>query len=181
MTDDELLKQFLDGNESAFKELVSRHQHNLYRFVWRQVGNHDDTSDICQASFVQVYRKAAQFQGHAAFKSWLYKIAINLSKNHHRSAARQRIDKNVEPEIIEKTGSDTGCENVLDDEQKARIKSVISRLPEKQRLTIQLRFFQECTLKQVAEIMECPIGTAKANYHHALKTLRQFMQGDDYE
>ena len=181
MTDNELLGQFLDGDESAFKELVSRHQHNLYRFVWRQVGNHDDTSDICQASFIQVYKKASQFQGRAAFKSWLYKIAINLSKNHHRSKARQRIDDNIEPETIEMTSADSGWDNVLNKENKARIKSVISRLPEKQRLTIQLRFFQDCTLKQVAEIMECPLGTAKANYHHGLKTLRQFMQGDDYD
>ncbi len=181
MDDNALLNDFLKGNESAFKELITRHQKGLYRFVWLKVGNHDDAADICQSCFIQVHKKAEQFQAKASFKSWLYKIAINFCKNHYRSKDRQRIDSSTDPDTLENTGDDTGWTQCMDQEKKARIQTVIKNLPDKQRTTIELRFFQECTLKQVAEIMDCPIGTAKANYHHALTTLRKLITGDDYE
>ena len=181
MDDTELLKQLLNGNEDAFKELISRHQKQLYRFVWTKIGNHDDVSDICQNSFLQVYKKAEQFQGRASFKSWLYKIAINFCKNHYRSKDRQRIDSSIDPISLESADTDTGWHECIGKEKKLLIQSVIKRLPEKQRTTIELRFFQDCTLKQVSEIMDCPIGTAKANYYHALCRLRQLITGDEYE
>jgi len=181
MEDTELLNDFLNGNENSFKELVKRHQKKLYRLVWYKIGNHDDVSDICQNCFVQVYKKADQFEGRASFESWLYKIAINFCKNHYRSKERQRIDNNTDIETLERAGDNTAWTECINDEKKARIQAVIKRLPDKQRMTMELRFYQECTLKQVAEIMDCPIGTAKANYYHALTTLRQLMSGDDHE
>jgi RNA polymerase sigma-70 factor (ECF subfamily) len=181
MTDNELLDEFLNGNEDAFRELVNHYQKSLYHFVWHRIGGHDEVADICQICFIQVYRKAGQFQGRASFKSWLYKIAINQCKNHYRSKQRQRIDQNVDPESMELSTDDSGWNQCLDEQKKVLIQSVIKRLPEKQRVTIELRFFQQCTLKQVAEIMECPVGTAKANYHHALTRLRDLMANKEYE
>jgi RNA polymerase sigma-70 factor (ECF subfamily) len=82
---------------------------------------------------------------------------------------------------MELSTDDSGWNQCLDEQKKVLIQSVIKRLPEKQRVTIELRFFQQCTLKQVAEIMECPVGTAKANYHHALTRLRDLMANKEYE
>lgn len=179
MDDNELLADFLKGNSDAFKELVERHQKGLYRFIWLKVGNHDDTADICQTCFVQVHRKADQFHGKASFKSWLFKIAINLCKNHYRSKDRQRIDAYTDPETLDSPIDDTGWTKCLNDEKQAEVQSVIKSLPDKQRNTIILRFFHDCTLQQVADIMDCPLGTAKANYHHALTALRKVIKGDD--
>jgi len=181
MTDNELLDDFLNGNENSFKQLVTLYQQPLYRFVWLKIGDHDETADICQTCFIQVYRKAAQFQARASFKSWLYTIAINQCKNYYRTRQRQRIDQNVDTESLELSCGDSGWSQCIDEERKALIQSVIKRLPDKQQTTIELRFFQQCTLKQVAEIMGCPVGTAKANYHHALTRLRNLMSDEDYE
>jgi len=147
MTDNELLDDF--------------HQQSLYRFIWQKIGNHDEVADICQTCFIQVYRKADQFQGRS-------------------SKQRQRIDQDTDPESLDLSSDDSGWNQCLDEEKKTLIQSVIKRLPEKQQTTIELRFFHQCTLKQVAEIMGCPVGTAKANYHHALTRLRSLMTDKDY-
>jgi len=181
MEDSELLNEFLNGNDQAFKELVSRHHKKLYNFIWLKIGNHDDTSDVCQNSFIQAYKKAEQFHGKASFKSWLYKIAINLCKNYYRSKERQRIDNNIDPDELDKPVHDTGWEKLIIDEKKTLIQLAIKKLPSKQRTTIELRYFQECTLLQISEIMDCPVSTAKANYYHALKALREIMAGDNHE
>jgi len=180
MTDNELLDDFLNGNENSFTKLVNHHQQSLYRFIWQKIGNHDEVADICQTCFIQVYRKADQFQGRSSFKNWLYTIAINQCKIHYRSKQRQRIDQDTDPESLDLSSDDSGWNQCLDEEKKTLIQSVIKRLPEKQQTTIELRFFHQCTLKQVAEIMGCPVGTAKANYHHALTRLRSLMTDKDY-
>ncbi len=181
MDDSELLAKFLKGSHQAFKELVQRHQAPLYNFIWQQLGNDDDVKEICQLCFIQVYRKAQQFQGRSSVKSWLYKIAMNLCKNHYRARSRQRIDHKFDLDRYEVDGEDTGVQQCMALEKREQIKTVIMKLPYKQRTTIELRFFHECTLKQVAEIMDCPIGTAKANYHHALTALRALIKGEQYE
>ena len=76
--DQALLSDFAaTGDETAFRELVRRYQQPLYQFIWRRIGHEDDTIDLCQKVFLQVFSKAEQFRGEAKFKTWLYQIAIN--------------------------------------------------------------------------------------------------------
>jgi RNA polymerase sigma-70 factor (ECF subfamily) len=175
-TDDaELLRAFAGGSEQAFKELVRQYEAPLYRFVWRQVRNHAEAADLCQETFVKVFLKASSFRGESSFRTWLFQIAINQCRNHFRSRGRERLD-DVEIETLPLV--DCPANDAAEAAQEARrVRAAIDALPPRQRETLELRFYQECTFAQIAEIMSCPIGTAKANYHHAITSLRKRMRG----
>lgn len=169
-----LVQAFLGGSESAFKELVSRHQVRLYAFVRRQVRDHAETSDICQKVFLQVFLKAKGFRGESEFRTWLYQIAVNLCKNHIRSLARTPVEITDPDSFI---GEDPGVETTTQSiRSSVALRAAVDALPPKQRLVLQLRFYQDCTFDEMAKIMKCPLGTAKANYHHAVTNLRRVLR-----
>ena len=173
LKDDVLLSRFLhEQDETAFKTLVNRYQRQLYNFVWRHIGQHEDVADICQQVLIQVFRKAEQYRGEASFKTWLYQIAINQCKNYYRSQARHPADPVDPAELIAQTES-TAYELANSNEERRIFDQAITCLPEKQRQTLYLHLYQDCSFQQVANIMGCPIGTAKANYHHAIQALRK--------
>jgi RNA polymerase sigma-70 factor (ECF subfamily) len=167
-----LLERFFQGDQGAFAELVRRHQKPLYGFVRRQLSDHDETADVCQRVFVQVFLKARDFRGDANFKTWLYQIAINLCKNHYRSRARERLEE-VDIGDLDLVAETAADDDAVANETRRMLQAAIEDLPRKQRLTLQLRFYQECSFEEIATIMRCPLGTAKANYHHAITALRR--------
>jgi RNA polymerase sigma-70 factor (ECF subfamily) len=171
--DAELLRAFVGGNEQAFKELVHHYQAQLYRFVWRQVRDHSEAADLCQKVFVQVFLKAASYRAESSFRTWLYQIALNQCRNHFRSRKRERLE---EVDIDSLPTSDGVANDLVESAQESRrLRATIEALPPKQRETLELRFYQDCTFVEIAEIMGCPVGTAKANYHHAITSLRKCM------
>ena len=172
--DDELVRAFVDGSEEAFKELVRRYQRPLYRFVWRHVRNHTESADLCQEIFLKLFLKAGSFRGDSSFRTWLYQMAVNECRNHFRSRGREPLD-DVEVEalqFVDMRSSDTA--EAMEDAQ--RVRAAVESLPPKQRDTLELRFYKDCTFAEIAQIMSCPIGTAKANYHHAIVSLRKRMR-----
>ncbi|MDH5407097.1 MAG: RNA polymerase sigma factor [Gammaproteobacteria bacterium] len=179
--DQELLKRFVsEQDEMAFKLLVERYQQPLYQFIWRHVGNQDDALDLSQKVFLQVFSKAEQFRSESKFKTWLYQIAINLCKNHFRGKDRQRI-ADVELEELELESEQSTMNEVEKIQEQTHLFNAVKSLPDKQRTTLELRLYQEYTFAEIAEIMNCPVGTAKANYHHAIKSLKNTLRDQDYE
>ena len=173
--DEQLLSRFVaEGNESAFKELVRRHQQPLYQFIWRRIGHEADAIDLVQKVFIQVFTKAEQFRGDAHFKTWLYQIAINLCKNHFRTRDRQRID-DIELEDLRLQAETHTLEDVAELEEQHFLNKAIMQLPEKQRTTLELHLYQGHTFLEIADIMGCAVGTAKANYHHAISAMRNLL------
>lgn len=173
INDDVLLAQFLhEQDESAFKTLVSRYQRQLYNFVRRHIDQHEDVADICQQVFIQVFRKAEQYRGEASFKTWLYQIAINQCKNYYRSQARHPVDP-VDPADLNAKADSAAHELMNTNEERRVFDQAIARLPDKQRQTLYLHLYQDCSFQEVANILDCPAGTAKANYHHAIQALRK--------
>jgi len=172
--DAELLRAFVGGSEQAFRELVNQYQAQLYRFVWRQVRNHGEAADLCQKVFIKVFLKARSYRGESSFRTWLYQIAINQCRNHFRSRARERLE---DVDIHSLPLADEPENDLMASAQEARqVRVAVDALPPKQRQTLELRFYQECTFAEIAQIMDCPIGTAKANYHHAIVALRKRMR-----
>ena len=170
-----LLNKFVEQNdEVAFKQLVIRYQRTLYEFVWRKIGDHDDTTDLCQNTFVQVFLKAHQFRNESTFKTWMYKIAINLILNHWRSKKRERID-DIELEQLKSVDENSVDDNILNTQERRFLQRKIKTLPDKQRTTLELRIYQDLNFLQISEVMNCTVGTAKANFHHGTITLRKNM------
>lgn len=180
MNDKRLLNQYLAGDDGAMTLLVKHYQKELYGFVYRQVRNRADAEDVTQKVFVNLFLKAEQYNGEASFKTWLYQIAINLCKNHFRANDRRRIDSTD----IEELGLISGdtCEEKFASEQKQlQLKNSINKLPAKQRLTVRLRLYQQCTFKEIAQIMSSSVGTSKAHYHQAIKSLHRMFNEAEYE
>jgi RNA polymerase sigma-70 factor (ECF subfamily) len=175
--DAELLREFVGGSEQAFKELVQKYQAQLYRFIWRQLRNDSEAADLCQKVFVNVFLKARSYRGESSFKTWLYQIAINQCRNHFRSRERERLDE-VEIDSLPQAAGEE--HDLVESAQEARrMRLAVESLPARQRETLELRFYQDCTFAEIAEIMACPVGTAKANYHHAITSLRKRMREPD--
>lgn len=178
-SDNELLFAFVnDANETAFTKLVSRYQRPLYNFVWRYIENHEDVADMCQQVFIQVFNKAEQFRSESTFKTWLYQIAVNRCRDFHRSNQRHPVDP-VAPDELEKKTKDMHYEDKHTHDEQRLMDNAIRLLPEKQRQTLYLHMYQQCSFTEVAMIMNCPSGTAKANYHHAIKGLRKILNPVD--
>jgi RNA polymerase sigma-70 factor (ECF subfamily) len=179
MDDKDLLDRYVAGDESALTALVRQYQKELYAFVYRHVGNMDDAADLTQMVFVNVFLKAEQFNGTSSFKTWLYQIAVNQCKNHFRSKDRQRIE-DVELETLPLCVEDEKVQALVRNQEQTMLRIAIDNLPERQRLTVRLRLYQECTFAEIADIMSSSVGTAKAHYHQAVTTLRKTLREEQY-
>lgn len=173
MDDDiRLLERYEAGERDAFDELVRRHQKPLYFMLYRMVSDHDDAADLLQKTFVKAFTGIAGFERRSSFKTWLYQIAINLAKNLYRDRSRA-AQVPIDDVVIRR---DPGTlEGLIAVEHRRLLRAAFGDLPEKQRLTLLLRVQENKKFEEIAVIMRCSLGTAKANYHHAVQKLKGIM------
>lgn len=171
-SDIELVLEVKQGNRRAFSELVQRHQRSLLRLSLRFTREQSLAEDIVQESFIKAFQKIDLFEGRASFKSWLFQIALNTAKNKFRERSHDMV--NIEDVNL---GVDPGAEaDMVQADIKKAIRAEVDRLPEKQRMALTLRIFEDLSFKEIAQIMGCPYDTAKANYRHALLKLRERLE-----
>jgi RNA polymerase sigma-70 factor (ECF subfamily) len=168
----ELVEKAKNGNRAAFSELVTRHQRLLLRLALRMTRDLEMAEDIVQEAFIKAYQNIGRFEGRASFRSWIYQITVNTAKNKLRSRKDESVDiDNVNLAIP------SGAEWVLMEEDvKEVIQNEIDQLPDRQRTALSLRIFEDMSFKEIAQIMNCPYDTAKANYRHALMKLRHRLE-----
>ena len=167
-----LIIRIENGEREAFNELVLKYQKPLYSLLYRMVSDHDDASDILQKTFVKAFTGLKGFERRSSFKTWLYQIAINLAKNVYRD--RSRIEKVPIDDVIIRRDPKT-LETLIKQESGLLLRQSLAKLPKKQRLTLILRVQEARKFEEIAVIMKCSIGTAKANYHHAVQKLKKIM------
>ena len=176
LTDDELVQEIKKGSRKAFSEIVKRHQKSLLRMSLRFVKDLDVAEDIVQESFIKAYEKLNAFEGRSSFKSWLFQIAVNTAKNKLRERKRITTDIDSVQLAVGAVAETSLVYTALSQE----IQDEIDRLPTKQRTALILRVYEDLSFKEIADIMECPYDTAKANYRHALMKLKDsFEQRSD--
>jgi RNA polymerase sigma-70 factor (ECF subfamily) len=168
----DLINRTEAGEREAFDDLVRKYQRPLYAMLYRMVGNHEDASDLLQKAFVKAFTGLKSFERRATFKTWLYQIAINLAKNIYRD--RARIEQVPIDDVIIKRNPRT-LETMIVKENRQLLRQSLARLPEKQRVTLMLRIQSEKKFEEIAAIMKCSVGTAKANFHHAVQKLKVIM------
>jgi RNA polymerase sigma-70 factor (ECF subfamily) len=167
--DERLVARFRAGEIAAFDSLVKRYQRPVFYLVLRYLKNEADAQDVAQRAFVQAFERVRSLKREAAFKTWVYRIAVNLALNAIRDGARERKEPLVdEPEAPMK-------EPLLEAEEERRLRGALEKLPPKQRVVVELRIYEELSFKEVGKIADCSEDSAKANYHHALKRLRAMM------
>lgn len=169
ISDNEVVLLVRNGERSAFSLLVRRHQKSLLRLSQRFVKDRDIAEDVVQESFIKAFERLASFEARATFKSWLFQIAINTAKNKLRDRREDSTDMSTLP-IAVAAVAETG---LLQNAMAKFIQRHIDELPFKQRTALTLRIYEDLSFKEIAEIMDCPYDTAKANYRHALLRLRE--------
>ena len=177
-SDEELMLSYRDGDEDAFEMLYRRYERPLLDFIYRMVMNAADAENLCQETFFRVVRGKKKYKATAQFKTWLFRIALNLCRDGLRRMKHRahlslnapvlaQAGENVElQELIADPSSDP-VKHVETDELEAIIQKAIASLPEDQHLVVILKEYQGLKLSEIADIMNCPIGTVKSLNHRA--------------
>jgi RNA polymerase sigma factor (sigma-70 family) len=179
MTDNELVEEVRDGKRQAFTELMRRHQQKIYWVARRIVGSHADADDIVQETFIKAFMSLGDFRGDASFSTWIYRIAVNMSlntlrKNHILTYVR-------ESELAQKifASKESPDDQVRAEQLETLIEQAIAELPDKQRAVFVMRFYDELTYEEIAAVLKTSIGGLKANYHHALKKVQEYLKHEN--
>ncbi len=175
VTDLELVERVKGGDKKAFSILVRRHQQGLMRLSLRFVKDVDTAEDVVQESLIKSYDRLASFEARASFKSWLYQIAVNTAKNKLRDR-RDRRDETKDIDDVQLGVAAIAETSLVHTAVAHIIQKYVDELPIKQKTALTLRIYEDLSFKEIAEIMDCPYDTAKANYRHALLRLREELQ-----
>jgi len=169
-----LVAAFRAGSQQAFDVIMARHQRTVYQVCYRFVRNHEDASDLAQDVFVRAYKGLKNFKGDSALSTWLYRVSVNCSLN-RVSVNRPETEPIDATRHVDERSSDP-LRAVVRGEKAGEVRRAIAQLPPKQRATLLLRVYQELSHEEIAGIMQCSVGAAKANFFHALGNLKRLLQ-----
>ncbi len=167
MTDSEIISLFENGRqEEAFNGIVDTYTERLYWHVRRFLCSHEDTNDLLQDIFIKIWTALPTFRGDSRLYTWLYRIATNeVLNNLRRQKIKALISLDSASSILERKADEDTYFN--GDEMQRELHKAIQRLPEKQRIVFNLRYFDEMKYEDISEITGTSIGALKASYHHA--------------
>ncbi|MHC4291811.1 MAG: RNA polymerase sigma factor [Planctomycetota bacterium] len=179
VSDSELLQRYRQGDEDAFREIVTRYKNSLYAFLRRFVSQDDVVEDVFQETFLQLYASRDSFDANRPLRPWLFTIAANKAKDALRKMQRQSSmsmgtiadagDFSLDEVVNILTSYETTPEDEVSAEETAqRVRQVISEMPENLRGILILAYFEQFSYKHMAEILSIPIGTVKSRLHTAV-------------
>ncbi len=181
-TDKSLIDAHLQGDRTAFGEIVRRYGDSLLGYLTRMTGSIEQAEDLFQETFKRVHKKADTFRGRR-IKSWLFAIATNVAIDGFRRSKRlQVVSLNQKLDCADEQGREFGAAVVADNsydpsqgaimtEQKEQVRQALESLPARQRATLVLAYYQQLSYSEVAQVLGCSIGTVKTQMYRALKTL----------
>ena len=176
--DQQLIQECLAGRTESFGKLVVRYQDRLFNSLCHIAGSHDEARDVAQDAFVLAFQKLETFRGQSAFYSWLFRIAINAAINRRRKQRHVSvsIDAAREQSGIEPVDprSDTHPSHSIElSERQVQVRTALNELSEEYRVVLVLKEMEGLKYEQIAEILECPIGTVRSRIHRAREEMRQ--------
>jgi len=176
--DQKLVVRVQKGDKAAFDLLVRKYQHKVAKLVARFVRDRSEVDDVTQEAFIKAYRAIGGFRGESAFYTWLYRIAVNTAKNYLDSLGRRPPNSDVEVEGAELIASGEGLRDqatperaLLTDEIAATVNRVVESLPEDLRTAIVLREIDGLSYEEIAQVMDCPIGTVRSRIFRAREAI----------
>jgi RNA polymerase sigma-70 factor (ECF subfamily) len=176
--DEELVARVQQGDKKAYDLLVIKYQHKIVQLVNRYLKDPSEAQDVAQEAFIKAYRAIGSFRGDSTFYTWLYRIAINTAKNYLVSRNRRSSQFEVDIQDAEATenapqlqGIDTPERLLMNDEIAKAIRSAIDNLPDEMRTAIMLREFEGMSYEEIAEAMDCPVGTVRSRIFRAREAI----------
>ncbi|GAB1453616.1 RNA polymerase sigma factor [Draconibacterium sp.] len=162
----------------AFQKLVNKYKERLYWHIRKMVMDHDDADDILQNTFIKVWRSVDKFREESSLYTWLYRIATNESLTFINSNKRRSmVPMNDTSEfLMNNLESDVYFDG---DEIQLRLQEAILKLPEKQRIVFNLKYFEEMKYEEMSHVLDTSVGALKASFHHAVKKVEEYLKSKD--
>ncbi len=172
-----LIKRFIDGEESVFRIIVQRHKEKVRNIIYLTLNSNDYIDDIAQEVFITIYRNLNQFKFQSQFTTWLYRITVNKCKDHIR---KMRIRKIFSP--IKDIDKDVGYNISIEESNTAElVHEAIKKLPDKLRIPLLLKDIEGFSYQEIAETVECEIGTVKSRIFRAREGLKNLLKPYEQE
>lgn len=179
---EDIVRRAAAGDRAAFEALVRQHQPEIYRFFRRACRSDEDARDQCQLTFVRAYRSLAGFEGRSSFRTWLFRIATNLSRNYYRDQGRRR---EVSLAVEDDSSSANAKERDVADrrpstldrlelgERRGQLREAVDTLPPRQRAVVTLRVYHDLSFAEIAEVEDITTNNAKVSFCHAVRNLKK--------
>ena len=188
-SDRELLERWRAGDETAFDDLVLRHQQRAFNVAFQLLRDHEDATEVAQDAFVRVYRSLGDFRGECEFTTWLHQIVVNLARNKHRWWKRRGRQASVSLDSTVETADGEVPVQIADNTDAPDVQAVrtefvelLSRhmndLPRKFREVLVLRNVDDLNYEQIAEVLDCSVGTVKSRIARAREALRKSIKDE---
>lgn len=177
-TKDDILKLIKKGEKSemVFRWIMSEYKSRLYWLVRRMVIQHDDADDVLQNTFIKIWQNLPKFRGDSDVYTWVYRIGVNESLAFLQKKKKQSLKMNEYGAFLsDQLSADSWFDGT---EAQMKLQKAILSLPDQQRLVFNMKYFEEVKYKEMAEILGKSEGALKANYHHAVKKIEEFIKGD---
>jgi RNA polymerase sigma-70 factor (ECF subfamily) len=175
-SDAELLEAFRAGDAKAFEALVRRYQRPVLSIARRFARDEDDAEDLAQRAFINASERAEGWRG-GSFKSWLFRIVVNLAKNHVRDVSR--FDRSEAAQEQEPEPSAPEAHQRMESrEQQEALREAVARLPKRQREVLLLRIDGDIPFAEIASTLGITEVNAKVNFHHAVQKLKALLKAD---
>ncbi|GHC20723.1 RNA polymerase sigma factor RpoE [Aidingimonas halophila] len=182
-TDQQLVERAQQGDNRAFDLLVKKYQHKIIALVGRYVHDPSEVNDVTQEAFIKAYRALGKFRSESAFYTWMYRIAINTAKNHLVSRGRRPPGSDldiVDAEVVDHSGRLSDLETpesaIARDQLESAVFEAIEQLPEDLRTAITLRELDGLSYEDIAQIMQCPVGTVRSRIFRAREAVDKYIQ-----
>jgi RNA polymerase sigma-70 factor (ECF subfamily) len=178
-----LVERVQRGEKEAFDMLVLKYQHKLIKLISRYIRDPSEVLDVAQESFLKAYRALPNFRGDSAFYTWLYRIAINTAKNHLVAQSRRPPDGDIDSVEAEQYDGESELKDhatperlLLRDEIQQTVVDAIEQLPEDLRTAITLRELEGLSYEDIAQAMDCPIGTVRSRIFRAREAINKRLE-----
>ena len=182
-TDQQLVERARKGDTRAFDLLVKKYQHKIIGLIGRYVHDHAEVQDVAQEAFIKAYRALGKFRAESAFYTWMYRIAINTAKNHLVSKGRRPPGSDmdiVDAEVVDHSGRLADIETpeaaMARDELQSAVFEAIEALPDDLRTAITLRELDGLSYEDIANTMDCPVGTVRSRIFRAREAVDQHIR-----
>ena len=184
-SDMEIVRRVQAGDVAAFDRLILKYRERVYGIVYNMTSNREDASDLTQDSFIKAFQSIQRFGGQSSFFTWLYRIAVNSTLSHLRksrlrsffSLERVNSDEPVSREIIEALTDKTGVErDTFVRELQEKLNDAMQKLSTKHRTVVTLFEIEGLSHQDIAEVMNCSVGTVRSRLHYAKQLLQSEMQ-----
>ncbi len=176
MTDEAILQLARQPHtrEEGFRQLVRAYQHRLYQVVRRQLPSHEDADDVLQNTFLKIFRHLDGFEGRSELYTWMYRIAQNEVYNFTKRNAKMKW-------VTLENHEEKREEPHLNAEELAHsLEVAVNGLPQRQQMVFRMRYYDELSYKQMAEILKLTEGALKASFHHAVKRIEEELKANQW-